>query len=249
MTDRDQFPTNDFQRRLLNNGGPIPGERGLYPQNLRRAPREPRAPIDGTADAISRLVAALRDMTNLNVRQPSHLAPPYRAQAFTWQAAYSVAGGAGNASPLVVTFNGNETVPQGMNAVVSWWYVTCNYRVDTAVAARVDLWSAFGFTTLDLNGSPVPGYANIRPATTTGVMEWTQQAALGDTIAGVMTANIPFPPMTAPINLKPLDRLSIFYDNATAGVADAYMTFQVAGYMYPQELTADGVRGTLADRG
>lgn len=231
-----RFPTPDLPQRLLNNGGRVPS--GLFRPNYYRGDRR-RGP--GTADdPIARLVQEfrdmLRDLTNLNVRQPSHMAPPFRGQQWLYQ--FMVNGG--SVTPVVVPINGNQTVPNGSLCVLSWiaFNLTTTFN---SPGTTVPAWGETGVSPITIsilkNGNALPGLNALRPSYTVGA----QQDSAPD--FQIETTTLPNPPIV-PVTLIAGDELSW---RGAAGNGDFYV--QMSGWLYPVEVDADGIRGTLADRG
>lgn len=256
MTDRVRFPTEDLSSRLLLNGGEMPGDRGLFPENLRRAPRSKRKWTEFLGK-VRVLMSALRDLTNINVRQPSHIAPPFRAEQWAFHALGNVSSG----SPLrsTVLLNGNAVVPNGMNGTVQ--YVDVSFLPVVWAAAGggslyyYDVYDAVGgyanpmqFTLLK-NDIPLPGWLKRLPRAGQGGTYNIAGAVAGGPFFSTWMQNADPEGWMAPIVLRPGDTLQVESrtDGASAGFSTAVVT--VLGYLYPQEGTADGVRGTLADRG
>lgn len=230
-----RFPARDLSERLLGNGGRVAG--GLFATNLYRGVNR-KAPRRGGGDSVARAIAALRAMlreTVQNVRTPSHIAPPFRAEQFTFQAIFALAAG-----EQVVVFNGNTAVPEGVNAVVSMFNVTWGTQNRDILT---NPW-AFGggspaLFALKKNGSPLPGLGSLKPSVTYGEL-------LTD-IAGFNTNPITIPfPFVVPIVLRSGDTMSVAFNGFGGAACDVAVT--VAGYTYPIEVEADGIRGTLADR-
>lgn len=237
-----RFPTPDLQHRLLGNGGRIPS--GLFRPNYYRSKRSRANPALAALAAnptlqyeLEALRNMLRDLTNLNVRQPSHMAPPFRATQFLFQQFLS----ATNVDPVTIPLNGNDFVPIGSNAVIYW----VSYAMAPVFNGTntIPAWGETAASQLPLsiqrNGQPLPGLGRLLPTYQHGV-----QVTSG---ADFLTqwSGPPAPPLI-PIPLVQGDALS-FTNVIGGGTGEAY--FQVAGYIYPIEIDGDGVRGTLADRG
>lgn len=229
-----QEPTGDLQRRLLQNGGRVAP--GLF-RRPNRALQQPKS----APDVFGQLRALLRDLVNVNVRKPSHVDAPFRAQSWLHQLFY--ANSATTAADVAVPFNGNAAVPNGWLAVIRG--VQFFAAIDGSQSAGPNPWAvpADRFLRVKVNGRALPGMAQILPsATLTGIVTTAAPAVhRGCTIP---------PPELAPVTLRPGDRLT--YDQRNSGTVGAgtYTTFvQLFGYLYPIELDDDdGVRGTLADR-
>jgi len=232
-----RFPTQDLQQRLLQNGGRVPY--GLFRPNQWRAGKSKIPP--GANDPIKRLVeefrAMLRDLTNLNVRQPSHMAPPFRAQQFTFQQWQN----ASVLDPFIVPIGGNLQVPIGSIAVVNFvgFVATTTFGgINTAPH-----WGEAGndptFLTLLRNGQTIPGWEAILPSISNGAQ--LDNLVVNFTTQNGMTPIVP----TVPITLLQQDSLA--FTTSLSVVGDTYLT--ISGYTYPIEQDGDGVRGTIADRG
>lgn len=237
-----RFPTPDLQQRLLGNGGRVPN--GLFRPNYYRSKRSRANPAAAALAAnptllyeLDALRNMLRDLTNVNVRQPSHLAPPFRATQFLFQTFLN----ATNVDPVTITMNGNDAVPIGSNAVVYW--VSYVFGPTFNGVNTVPAWGETFASTLPLqmqrNGQAIPGLGALLPAYQHGV-----QISSGADY-NTQWSGPPAPPLI-PIPLLQGDSIS-FTNVIGGGTGEAY--FQVAGYIYPIEIDGDGVRGTLADRG
>lgn len=233
-----RFPTPDLVERLTGFGGRV--DPGLFARNYYRGDNRKRKRGGGGGDPISRAIALLHELYRnsvLNVRTPSHIAPPFRAEQFTFQAVFSVTLGA---AEQVIAFNGNPSIAEGVNGVVSFINVTWGSQNRDVLS---NPWAFGGGTpalfTFKKNGSTIPGLGQLKPAYTFG-------EALND-IAGtnIVQGTIPFP-FVVPIQLKAGDVMSVAYNGFGGAVGDAAV--QVAGYTYPIEVESDGIRGTLADR-
>lgn len=229
-------PTPDLQRRLLGNGGPIPGQRGLWPEN--RKPREapPGAELPAWLDPLAIAIAErLRDAPNLNVRPPSHIAAPFRAVPFVWT---NVPG----AAETVVDFGGNTQVPEGCNAVIHTVKAVYIFPTDSGanfpITPIIDPTQPtyYGWSLLR-NGIPMPGFFN----RTIG-LEVGNIAPLGTGDATTLTRVVV--PQVAPPTLRAGDVLTFAITN---GALDWFV--QVAGYLYYLENDGDGIAGTVVDRG
>ena len=233
-----RFPTQDLTQRLLQNGGRVPY--GLFRPNQWRALPKKAAP--GGVDPIARLVAELRhmlrDLTNLNVRQPSHMAPPFRAQQWSYQVYLA----ADATDPVIIPISGNEVIPTGSLGVISSiMYVGIPAYASASTLAP--LWGEAAaepaILTVMRNGQAISGLDRIRPSFTRG-----NQQSVGGVDFNVQTATMPPLPII-PVTLLQGDSLS--YTTTNLGAGNAYL--QIMGYTYPIEHDGDGVRGTLADRG
>lgn len=240
-----RFPTPDLQQRLLGNGGRVPS--GLFRPNYYRQKR--RGGIGGPSSLaaaaasdpvlqmqLEALRAMLRDLTNINVRQPSHMAPPFRATQFLFQTYLQ----ASNAEPVTIPINGNSAVPVGTNAVIYWIDYSLGAGFNTTLT--VPGWGETGANQLPVtiykNSQAIPGLSSLLPRYTMGV-QLTSGADFLVQQRG--PAAVPLIPVT----LQQGDALA--FTNDVGGTGEAYL--QIAGYTYPIEVDGDGIRGTLADRG
>ena len=234
-----RFPTQDLTQRLLQNGGRVPY--GLFRPNQWRA--RPRGQAPGGSDPISRLVAELRhmlrDLTNLNVRQPSHMAPPFRAQQFSYQVYLDV----DVTDPVTIPISGNTVIPTGsLGVLASVMFIGIPPYASGSIISP--LWGEVATTPTTLtilrNSQAISGLDAIKPSFTRG----NQPSSVPSVDFNVQNATMPPLPMI-PVPLLQGDSLS--YTAAGFGTANCYL--QVMGYTYPIEHDGDGVRGTLADRG
>lgn len=229
---------NTPQGLFLRHGGP--GARDPRPNNMARAA------ATETEDLVERLGRMLRGLTNLNVRQPSHTAPPYRATSFISQSSGIL--GPNSSSTPAVTFNGNAVVPEGVIAEITHVKV---YAFGDTPGATFDFRELYGlsnplqFFGFDVlrNGSPIPGWQGRFVSSLVGMSKTT-----GAGILDYCQALIDSSPMTAPIHCLEGETYTLFLNNNQAVSSFSFVSI-VAGYYYPIELGADGVRGTLADRG
>lgn len=231
-----KLPTSDLPERLLQNGGRVPP--GLFRENQKRALLGGAPPqIDPMDLLVAKLRDMLRDLTNLNVRQPSTLAPPFRAQQFVFQTLLP----ATNNDPVAIPIGGELIVPAGVRAVVNFVSFTMGPATPTTPTVP-DPWGETGANpstlTILRNGIALPGMLDLLPSMLHGV-----QAAVGPDFALTysLVPGVPF----IPIALTQGDALA--FTNQVTSVGMCYL--QVAGYTYPIEEDVDGVRGTLADRG
>lgn len=232
-----RFPTQDLTQRLLQNGGRVPY--GLFRPNQWRA--RPRAAAPGGADPISRLIAELRhmlrDLTNLNVRQPSHMAPPFRAQQFSYQVYLDT----DVTDPVTIPIGGNAVIPTGSLGVLSSvMFIGIPPYASGSILSP--LWGEAATTpctlTLLRNSQALSGLEAVKPAFTRG-----NQANIAVDFNVQLATMPPLPIIPVPL----LQGDSLTYTATGFGTANCYL--QVMGYTYPIEHDGDGVRGTLADRG
>lgn len=250
------FTPPDITQRLLE----VPGQlapKGAFPRNLsvpgaRRPLRggggggATRAPSSLTQQ-IAQLRRMLRDITAINVRLPSTVSPPFRS--LNWY--FRVSHGApfiGGSTQGVINFDNNTTVPVGMNAVVTHVLLSVFTPVNnTNVIDLFDVgttgasWSP-PRVVLVANGSVLPGFHQGRVAS--GV-QFTTDAAFNANQGNIH----PMLPLASPIPLAAATQLSYGVAPGNAAAASTIMFLEVAGYMYPIEVDADGLRGTCVDRG
>lgn len=231
--------SSDFVERVLA----TPGSRvpqGLFPRTSMG--RKSKGFPAGPAHFIEMLREMLRDLTNLNVRQPSTLAPPFRADNFYYRlgGSFAVPG-----TPVNVVTWGSPSqtfVPQGQNAVVS--AITLLVAQIPTNTVLNDLMDVSGFyanpsrLSVFKNGSGLPGLQG-RVATMIDSNE----------IPGAANTQYlsphQFMPLSAPLALTQGDVLTF---QVSAPVISGAFLVEMSGYLYPIELDGDGVRGTLADR-
>lgn len=225
-----RLPTGDLSQRLLQNGGRQPG--GLFrPGQV--AARE----VAGAGAELEQLRAMLRELVNVNVRPPSHIAPPFRSEPWLHQAFYSASA---TTQSGAVTFNGNAAVPNGFNAVVQ--AVQFFAAIDAAQANGPPVWTQDVSLRVLVDGNGVPGLNAMRPA----FFYWAPAPVPpGERI--FTGCDIP-PPALSPLPLRAGQSLSYVVTNSNAGAATFTAFVQVFGYVYPIEVDDDGIRGTLADR-
>ena len=198
-----------------------------------RLPADLRALVDY---GVARLMWYLRYANpGINVRLPSHVNPPFRSVQFTFQQITSVTAAT---TSTTVTFNGQSVVPDGVRGVVS--------RMSFEVAQdNIDVltFPQRARLTVVKNDQALPGFLDLIPG-------FTRLEELTDVSgAQIEGASISSPAIVSPITLEPGDRLQTqLRQIPVVGVAfDAYVTLQ--GWLYPIEVEADGIVGTLADRG
>lgn len=247
-----QLPQADLQRRLLGNGGPIPGARGLFPQDRRPPPDGTGPELPDWLDPLAVLIAErLRDAPNLNGRQPSHLAPPFRAWPFvsTFVVTQPIAPAAN--ALVTVDFNGNVAVPEGTNGVLQGIYTAPVIPGDGA-GSTADDWRRqiidpqtndyFGWSLLR-NGIPMPGFFRLPAGIIFGNLATQGSGAVVTTQTDTTGLQVPAPP-----TLRAGDTLT-FELFATTWTAVFPLHVQVVGYLYPLEMDGDGIAGTVVDRG
>lgn len=238
--------TPDFIQRIEGVGGPV--SKGLFPNNywsatgagtrdgrrmLRRPPESKVA-----CDYILRgLAEQFRDALGLNVRQPSSNVPPFRATQWTRRDAFSVAA-AGSITRSIGFDNTNVAteVGEGVNGVLTmfraWIFSDNQGGLVTPSAASM---------TLFLNGVTPPGFRNV--AVGFLASETITDADGSDTFGAIVE---PFE-VLVPLKLKTGDSLT--FTLFGGGGEQQNVAFQAAGWFYPIEVDADGVLGTVADRG
>lgn len=231
------------ERTLRTPGSNTPA--GLFnplPMTERPGALPPLAPdMTALVDALRRM---LRDITSVNVRQPSTLAPPFRA--LNWYSRQGFAFSATGPITGTISFNGNQTVPQGVNAVIT--HVRFQVALDpnsNTLTDPLDIANAFlapSFMSLLVDGVVVPGFSR-RIAE---VVQLTTAIGLNEVIVGL---NHLMMPLAAPIALQAGSVVTFEADTNPAFVLLLAGLVEATGYLYPIEMSADGVRGTLADRG
>ena len=226
-----------------------PSARGLIPQNYYRTTRGrggrggrgvrdiPAQWLTLVDYAVARLIHSLRYKNpGINVRLPSHIHPPFRAVQFSF---FQVQTAGAVPVTTQVTFNGQSVVPEGVQGVVSTLEVkaTSNDQDTTVDPTTV----RFG---INKNGLAVPGFLTID-----GRVGFTQQESVTD-IGGaeIRGANFEGPKIVSPIKLAPGDTLTTTIQLSGGATALRTLVF-LAGWLYPIEVEADGIVGTLADRG
>jgi hypothetical protein len=230
-----RFPTADLQQRLLGNGGALPS--GLFRPNYyrRKRPRGARPPYDPNLPyQMEELGRLLRNLTNINVRQPSHMAPPFRATQFLFQTFLP-----GTVDAGTIPVNGNDSVPSGSLGILTHVLFTAGGSFQGSPTFPHWGEDAGTGSTLSLmrNGVAIPSFSAVRPSMTVGI-----QQGIGADFWNSLCVLPPAP--MVPVPLLQGDVLS-FETNLVGG--SGYL--QVSGYTFPIELDGDGVRGTLADRG
>lgn len=236
-----KLPTGELSQRLLQNGGRVPY--GLFRPNVHRALRSiGDPPTDPIAILVARLREMLRDLTNINVRQPSHMAPTFRSIPFFFQERYTTTVGE---QTVAVPINGNLLVPPGTNAVLNFVQVEAVPELGLVGNTPIEPWADPNrIVSLRVNSNGAPGFDGIRPS-------FTGTYTLGDGVGGQffgVQGRVERMPL-APLLLKQGDALSFAYNNPTTGQHEFLLYVQLAGYLYPVENEEDGLRGTLADRG
>lgn len=257
MIGRGQLGTPDFVQRMDQVAGRT--REGLFPDNYwtpgrgesraaraRRLARQvPKVSIAYLLDALDR---RLRDLVGLNVRQPSHHAAPFRANQILYNAGAAIGNGtqlssaAAGGIPLFGPSSGQSTCPDGHNAIVcavEWFTYT---RDQDTVIYPVSGIGGAPVLNVFKNRMLVPGYVGILPGMQ--VSESVTDAAGADA-SGVV---IPALKSCSPIKLEPGDRIDVESSTNSTGVAVTYF-LRMVGYVYPIEVEADGILGTLADRG
>ena len=196
--------------------------------------RIPFAAIDVLTQRLDRL---LRDTVGMNVRQPSSNVPPFRAQQWTRLDAFSVAA-AGSITRSIGFDNTNTPtpVPEGVNGVMTmfraWIYSDNQGVLVTPGAASMSLF---------VNGATPAGFRNV--AVGFIATETITDAAGSDTFGAIVE---PFE-VLVPLKLMTGDVLT--FTLFGGGGAQQNVAFQASGWFYPIEVEADGILGTVADRG
>lgn len=236
----------DLQTRLAETGaGGNSQARGLFPQNYWRTRKRRtrkvqvrQSTVDAVEYLVSRLMRALRfENPGINVRLPSHVNPPFRSIQWTFQSYEETPSIPALPTFTTITFNGNAAVPEGMRGVLSelqYWIESGDVDTILPTPYAVNL-------VVFKNSLPVPGYDNIRP----GLFKMEGV----DDIAGreYLGMSFPSPRAMVPITLEPGDVLQYAMVSSLGTPPDGYVRFQ--GWLYPVEIEADGIVGTLADRG
>lgn len=222
-----------------------PGKRGLFLQNYWRPlpGRRQQFPISPNMRAIidyavSAMMSALRyDNPGINVRLPSHINPPFRSVQFTFQQQITM-GGLATATPVTVLFNGQDVVPEGVQGVIN----RIGFHVfPDDIDTNANLQN--GRLTISKNSVPVPGYSSLRAG-------FTMQESITDGAgAQIEGANIPSSEVSVPIHLRPGDFLETLAGQAAIVATDYDAIITLQGWLYPIEVEADGIFGTMADRG
>jgi hypothetical protein len=241
----------DFVQNLHENGAGRNGHQGqgLFLKNYWRTRRRGRRNGVGIAPdlralvdyGIAELMRRLRfENPGLNVRLPSHINPPFRAQQWTFQALNLVPSPSILVQFLTVSFGGNLFVPEGLRGVLS---SVDFYGDDPDSDSAVRRIPTDTQLTLYLNGQAVPGWNAVSPGF--GFAESVTD------IAGFENKVIlfPSPKVVSPINIEAGDTLQFAVVNLIAGNGFPIVHLNLAGYLYPIEVEADGIVGTLADRG
>jgi len=236
--------TPDFIQRIEGVGGPV--SKGLFPSNYwtatgakgRRMLRRGRWSSKNACDYILQgLSREFRDAIGLNVRQPSSNVPPFRAEQWTRRDSFSVAAG-GQITRNIGFNNQNALTPvgDGVKGVLTmfraWLFSNNQGALATGQGASM---------TLFRNGVTPPGFRNV--AVGFIQTETITDAAGSDTFGGIIE---PFE-VLVPLKLVTGDTLS--FTLFGGGGATQQVAFQAAGWFYPIEVDADGILGTVADRG
>ena len=189
--------------------------------------------------AVAHLMKTLRySNPGINVRLPSHIAPPFRASAFHFTLPAGTTAPVFPGTNFTVTFNGQSVVPEGLQGVISElsWLA---FWEDADLIAPVD----DTLLTIRRNGVAVPGFLSLRAGYdhSEGVTD-----IAGTEFNGVQ---VPSPKITAPIHLKPGDVIEVNVTDDVASGTDPNVELRLSGWLYPIEVEADGIVGTMADRG
>lgn len=239
------LPADVVQRMLATPGAQSVD--GLFVRPSLPAPSKPGRGASGLPSLsldqlamIDALAQMLRSLTNVNVRQPSTQEAPFRASNFYFRSGGNLA--VPFLSPTAITFNGNVRVPAGSNVVIkSLELYVSQPSSGTTLIDMLDIDAGFANPTrlnVFLNGARLSGDGRV--------------ATLfqSQTIIGAAETTYQFPhrmvPLWAPIPLSEGDSLAFTVTTPTLG---GLWFVEASGYIYPIEVEADGVRGTLADRG
>ena len=237
----------DFVERIDSAGGTPP--KGLFLPNYYRPGgrtkgrsrasrlargRVPYAAIDLMTARLDRL---LRDTVGMNVRQPSSNVPPFRAQQWTRRDAFSVAAAGSITRNIGFDNTGNATpVAEGVNGVLTmfraWIYSDNQGGLVTPGSASMSLF---------VNGATPAGFRNV--AVGFIATETITDAAGSDTFGAIIE---PFE-VLVPLKLMTGDVLT--FTLFGGGGQQQNVAFQSSGWFYPIEVEADGILGTVADRG
>ena len=198
--------------------------------------RRRRLSAKGACDYILQgLSREFRDAIGLNVRQPSSNVPPFRAQQWTYDVAGSLAGAASTTASIFFR-SGQTEVPEGVNGImanVDFYFEATNQ----GALNNIRLFQA----SVSLNGQVIPGLESLSAGGIT--LETITDAAGSDAVG----SDFPGGRLFVPVKLKSGDAMSFTVTNA-GGVTGGFR-FLFAGWFYPIEVDADGVLGTVADRG
>lgn len=245
MYGRGDYGDPDLQSRLNTAGGRVRQARGLSLRNY-WTPTPPGTepgrsiPVGVPVDAIHYLLAELdrllHDAVGINVRQPSSNVPPFRAQQWSQDVVSTIA----SASTATVTVNfrpGQTAVQDGVLGVLASLelYVI---DADQSSATLPALESVTAFLTR--SGSTVPGFEAMSPG---GITLETITDATGSNSYG---SDFPGQQVVVPVKLEPGDTMQLSITNGNAETVQVRALLQ--GWFYPQEVRADGIVGTLADR-
>lgn len=246
MRGRGQLSPPDFVQRIDQVAGRTP-DAGLFPNNYwtpgrrvrQMARRIPKASIQFLLDHLDR---RLRDVLGLNVRQPSSNVPPFRAQQILFNTSATILDGTAlNVGPPVqagATLFGpaQREVPEGLRGVLS--VIQWGIWTETAAALVSTDTTGIPVLTVRKNNVEVPGFVGIIPQMSTFETPVTTSSGFFG------------PPFEAlvPIKLDPGDTIQFVTNTNSTGEDISYM-LRAIGWIYPIEVEADGVLGTLADRG
>ena len=191
------------------------------------------------------LLSELRSMLcgmYVPTRRPSHIDPPFRAQAVVSFQVSIIVSAAGGFGPTVdtllhrVSFGQSTAVPEAYNGVMQ--AVSVFSALGSAVFDPFDPAAVMTYT-VNVNGHPYPGFSNLLPSST------TSSVFIG---AGSFYSTSAALPVVAPVPilLKPADTMTV-----TARLLDVskqvLSTVIVTGYLYPVRSSDDSIAGTLVD--
>lgn len=237
----------DLVRRLLGVGAKPPqdGQANYYAplREVADALNKPMAISDASCNQLALTLARmLNNAIGINVRLPSHIAPPFRS--IQWLDSRVVQVGVGLAIPNTnLSFNGTSggiTVPEGMRGVlvVAQWFA---WPEDQDQGAGIS-YQTVPVMNIAKNGIPQNGWGGIQAA-----MQLTESVtiATGASLQGTVIT-----PFEAPghINLEAGDTIQFATSTNLTGVILRGM-FRVAGWLYPIEVQGENIVGTVADRG
>lgn len=227
---------NNLPERLLGHGA-RPVDPGLFAENPHVAvPGEGPIGLDELGRLLRGLQELVRNTIGLNVRQPSSNVPPFRADQWLFDQTVTLASGI--SATVAVNFRpGQLEVPEGVRGVLAsleFWFVANN---EGALVVPT-------FVSLDLrkNTLTVPGYQAMQPGAIT--LETITDAAGSDAVGSEFPGERAF----VPVKLETGDELSLVF-GPNLGATDITTRVLLAGWWYPIEVEADGVLGTVADRG
>ena len=183
-----------------------------------------------------------KNLSGLNVRQPSHLEPPFRARGYQHfeddSTTVALTTFSDTHSSLVAFGPGVTVVPDGWRGVVSHAFVTGRNTSNgtTEDAAEGIRWR------LVKNGVPIAGYHDLPAAG--DINRWDVGLGAGQTEPG----NSPYlvPRLVAPVLLEEGDSIRVQYRETAGGITMRCKTWAY-GWLYPVRVHEHSIRGTLVD--